>query len=70
MQRVRSDNNENVSGSISYSGDFARFNPDGRLRKSTDYIVIITTAVTDLAGNPLEENYEFSFKTGKDDDDD
>jgi len=70
LQRVRSDNNENVSGSISYSGDFARFNPDGRLRKSTDYIVIITTAVTDLAGNPLEENYEFSFKTGKDDDDD
>ncbi len=59
-----------ISGSVSYSGTTAQFNPSSNLRDDKDYIVIIRSDVTDLAGNALGDSYRWSFETDDDDDDD
>ena len=52
-----------VSGTVSFSGNNAQFAPDAPLANDTVYNVTITTAVTDLAGNPLAAAYHWSFTT-------
>lgn len=57
-----------VPGNISVSGKVATFVPSVSLSLSTDYTVSITTAVQDLAGNPLQvtagtSKYTLSFST-------
>ena len=39
--------------------------PQTDLEALTEYTAIITTGVTDLAGNPLEDNFTWSFTTQK-----
>ncbi len=53
-----------VSGSVALSGTTATFAPDALLAANTGYVATITTAATDLAGNPLAANYSWSFTTG------
>jgi hypothetical protein len=53
-----------LGGSISYSGNTATFTPNVNLTPNTTYVGTVTTAVKDLNGNALQENYNWSFTTG------
>jgi hypothetical protein len=53
-----------IAGTITYSGVTATFTPAVNLTPNTTYVVKITTAVKDLRGNALQEDYLFSFSTG------
>jgi hypothetical protein len=59
--------NSVVSGVIILSPDekTATFDPDGDFLSETDYAALVTTGVQDLAGNHLDSNKSWSFKTGK-----
>lgn len=55
-----------VSGTVSLDGSarIATFIPDKRLERLTDYTATVTTAITDLAGIPLDSGRSWSFTTG------
>lgn len=57
---------ESVSGSVSFDaiGNIASFTPAARLAMQADYTATLSTAITDLSGNPMEADYAFSFTTG------
>jgi hypothetical protein len=42
------------------------FKPDSRLEKNTNYEAKLTTAIVDLAGNPLSLDYVWPFATTPD----
>ncbi len=54
-----------VSGTVSYDAPSltAGFTPSAMLDPDTDYTATITTAIRDLAGNPLATDYSFEFTT-------
>lgn len=54
-----------LSGTVGYDpGSMsATFEPSSALSPATTFMVTITTAVKDLAGNPLPENYSWWFTT-------
>jgi hypothetical protein len=52
-----------VVGVVTYSGITASFNPDTNLLSGTTYTATITTLAKDLAGNPLLNNYVWTFNT-------
>jgi len=54
-----------VSGSVSYnSGTYtATFTPAAGLAYDTTYTASLSTAITDVAGNPLTSTYSWSFTT-------
>lgn len=52
-----------LEGSVSYSGTTARFISSTNLNPATTYTVTITTGATDVAGNALKANTEWSFTT-------
>jgi hypothetical protein len=52
-----------VSGTVSYADGAAMFDPSSDLTEGTVYTATITTGATDLAGNALAANYEWSFTT-------
>ena len=54
-----------ASGTVSYEGITATFNPAGALAPNTLYTATITTGVEDLAGNAMVSNYEWTFTTGE-----
>jgi len=54
---------DNVAGTLSVVGSTATFTPDAPLADNTVYTATLTTAVMDLAGNPLAEDYIWSFTT-------
>ena len=56
--------NTALVGDISYSGVTATFIPSVNLTPNTTYVGTITTAVKDLNGNALQENYIWTFSTG------
>jgi hypothetical protein len=53
-----------ISGTVTYSGVTAVFNPTGNLASNTTYTATITTGAKDLAGNALAADYTWSFTTG------
>lgn len=53
-----------IGGTLTYSGVTATFTPTVNLTPNTTYVVKITTAVKDLRGNALQEDYIFTFSTG------
>ncbi|PAU94472.1 hypothetical protein CK503_06645 [Aliifodinibius salipaludis] len=55
-----------LSGSVSYSGSTATFTPGTDLRDEQYYTVIISSDVTDLAGNALGATYRWDFETEDD----
>jgi hypothetical protein len=52
-----------VTGTVTYAGNTATFNPSASLSPSTKYTATITTGTKDLAGNALAANYTWSFTT-------
>jgi hypothetical protein len=52
-----------VTGAITLSGQTATFNPSSPLDYSATYTARITTAVEDLAGNPLASDHVWTFAT-------
>jgi len=52
-----------VAGGIGYSGVQATFTPTTNLTPNTTYIATLSTAVKDLNGNALQENYVWTFST-------
>jgi hypothetical protein len=60
-----SDGSANISGSISVNGASVVFTPDADLLADTVYTVTIGTGAMDLAGNPLADNYVWTFTTGQ-----
>jgi Bacterial Ig-like domain len=54
---------DNVVGTLSVVGSTATFTPDAPLADNTVYTATLTTAVMDLAGNPLAADYIWSFTT-------
>ena len=56
---------DSVAGSVSYdSGTYtATFTPSANLEGSTAYTATLSTAITDVAGNPLAAAYSWSFTT-------
>jgi len=55
---------DNVAGTISVVGNTVGFTPSVRLTDNTVYTATITSAVTDVAGNPLASDVVWSFTTG------
>jgi hypothetical protein len=53
-----------IPGTVSYTGKTATFAPAASLDFQTTYTATVTTGVKDLAGNPLQTNYVWSFTTG------
>jgi hypothetical protein len=53
-----------VVGAVTYAGTTMNFTPAVALLPNTVYSVAITTGVTDLAGNALASNADWSFTTG------
>ena len=54
---------DNVAGTLSVVGSTATFTPDAPLADNTVYTATLTTAVMDLAGNSLADDYIWSFTT-------
>ena len=53
-----------VTGVVSASSTTATFTPSADLAANTQYIAILTTGVTDSAGNALAANFRLNFTTG------
>ena len=53
-----------VSGTITYSGTTAIFTPLSNLVSAVTYTATVTTGAKDLAGNPMNSPYTWSFTTG------
>ncbi|MFN2603049.1 MAG: Ig-like domain-containing protein [Gemmatimonadaceae bacterium] len=56
---------QSVEGSVAQDGSpqYWKFTPRFELDKNTRYIVTLTVAIRDDAGNAMKENYSFSFTT-------
>ncbi|MDO9512960.1 MAG: Ig-like domain-containing protein [Bacteroidales bacterium] len=52
-----------ITGTVSYSGKTALFNPSSPLEANTLYVCTITTGAKNSTGIPLAENYVWSFTT-------
>ena len=50
--------------SVSESGLEATFDPTNALEWNRAYIATLTTAITDLSGNAMSEDYSWTFQTG------
>lgn len=53
-----------IAGIISYSGTTVTFKPTVNLTPNTTYVGKISTAVKDLTGNAMQQDYIWSFSTG------
>jgi hypothetical protein len=58
------DGSSNIAGTVTYSDTTAKFTPTTDLDYDTTYTATITIDAKDLAGNPLQDDYEWSFTTG------
>jgi len=56
----------NVNGTIDFLNDYtiASFTPDQPLEQNVDYTITVKNEVSDLQGNPLEDQFTVTFTTG------
>ncbi|HET6528057.1 MAG TPA: Ig-like domain-containing protein, partial [Balneolaceae bacterium] len=59
-----------VVGFIDYSGFTATFTPFSSLNADERYFIVVTGEVEDDAGNEMNEDFEWDFRTRDNDDDD
>jgi hypothetical protein len=59
-----------TAGEVTYSDMMAIFTSTARLENDNTYTATITTGVKDMAGNPLQTDYQWSFTTQSNTDDD
>jgi hypothetical protein len=52
-----------VAGGVNCTGTTVTFTPSSNLANDTGHTATLTTAITDVAGNPLASNYVWSFTT-------
>jgi hypothetical protein len=52
-----------IAGTVSVSGNTARFTPSAALAPSTQYTAVVASSVTDAAGNALGANFTWRFTT-------
>jgi hypothetical protein len=52
------------AGTVSYAGTTATFTPSSNLDYNTTYTATISTGAKDLAGNPVQSDYDWTFTTG------
>jgi len=52
-----------VAGGVNCTGTTVTFTPSSDLANDTSHTATLTTAITDVAGNPLASNYVWSFTT-------
>lgn len=52
-----------VVGSVIYNGASAAFSPFSSLQSSTWYIATVKAEIRDVAGNPMDSDYSWRFKT-------
>jgi len=64
---LQDESKNSIPGTSALSGSTFTFTPQNDLAYNTTYTAIITTAVTDLAGNHLQQDYSFSFTIKPDD---
>jgi len=57
-------NNATITGTVTYVGLQATFDPVGPLAANTLYTATVTTGAEDLAGNALAEDFIWTFRTG------
>ncbi len=55
-----------IEGSIFIIGNRVVFDPENDLMAETEYTATVTSLVTDLAGNTMEDDFVWKFTTGKD----
>ena len=53
-----------VAGTVTYSGNTATFTPSAVLKNNTTYTAKLTTAIKGIDGNPLQQDYVWTFSTG------
>ena len=61
---IINDKDEYVPGTLHYDDKTIVFVPDSDLTYDTDYTVTITADVEDFSGNPLPNDYVWTFRTG------
>jgi hypothetical protein len=66
MTFLVNDGSSDIIGTVTYDSMTATFTPVTGLVYNTIYTAMLTTDVQDVAGNPMESNYQWSFSTGKD----
>jgi hypothetical protein len=59
-----------IDGSVTYSGFTALFTPSEPLDFDERYFAIVTGEVEDEAGNEMDEDFDWDFRTEENDDDD
>lgn len=52
-----------IAGTVAYFNNAAIFTPSTRLALNTVYTATVTTAATDVAGNPMQTAYSWDFTT-------
>lgn len=62
---VSEEGGDAIDGDVSYTGVTAVFNPVNNLKANTVYKVIVKKDVKDKAGNAMEGDYAWQFKTGE-----
>ncbi len=60
---VVNDGASDIAGTVTYDDVTATLTPDEELNYDTTYTATVTTGARDLAGNPLQNSYEWSFTT-------
>jgi len=53
-----------VAGTVTYSGKTATFTPSVALKNNATYTAKLTTSIKGLDGNPLQQDYVWTFSTG------
>lgn len=62
--KVKDNNNDLISGTVSYGDRIAVFTPLPLLSFNTTYIASISTGVKDIDGNHMQSDFTWSFSTG------
>lgn len=61
---LTSDEDMTIQGTLDFLGKTVLFRPDDPLEAESTYKVTLPKQITDLVGNPLEQDFSWTFETG------